>query len=54
MNSTAAARLNGYAGGYGDKETVERHLNELGLSDAGKKRLIQISGQGLEPACPVS
>jgi peptide-methionine (S)-S-oxide reductase len=39
--STAAARINGYIGGYGTKESLLRELDSLGLSPAGKNRLLQ-------------
>ena len=53
INSTAMARLNGYVGGYGTPETLEKELNSLGLSDTGKKRLLEIAGRGLVPGCSV-
>ena len=31
--STAVARLNGYAGGFGTKEDAKEQLNSLGLSE---------------------
>ena len=49
--STAAARLNGYAGGYGDAETLRERLSEFGLSVAGNERLLEIAGRGLRPGC---
>ncbi len=39
VDSTAAARLNGYVGGYGNQELLETELESLGLSAAGKERL---------------
>lgn len=36
VNSTAAARVNGYAGGYGDSASLSRELEELGLSADGE------------------
>jgi len=36
IDSTAVARLNGYAGGYGTWETLEKELNSLGLSESTK------------------
>ncbi len=53
VNSTAAARLNGYAGGYGDEATLQRQINSLGLSEAGKQELTEIANSGLKAACPV-
>jgi peptide-methionine (S)-S-oxide reductase len=53
IDSTAVARLNGYVGGYGALETLEKELNNLGLSEAGKMRLQQIANRGLVAGCPV-
>jgi peptide-methionine (S)-S-oxide reductase len=52
-DSTAAARLNGYVGGYGDTDTLKKSLNSLGLSESGKQALLQITESGLTPGCPV-
>ena len=38
-DSTAAARLNGYIGGHGDTEQLERELPNLGLSPSGNMLL---------------
>jgi len=43
ISSTAVARLNGYVSGYGTPETLEEELNSLGLSEAGQKRLLEIT-----------
>jgi peptide-methionine (S)-S-oxide reductase len=51
-DSTAAARLNGYLGGYGDRETLNNNLDKLGLSESDKKVLAQITESGLSPVCP--
>jgi methionine-S-sulfoxide reductase len=40
VNSTAAARVNGYIGGYGNRATLKEELDQLGLSEAGRKRLL--------------
>ena len=39
VNSTAAARLNGYAGGNGTREQLLREIHLLGLDDGEKKVL---------------
>lgn len=39
IRSTAAARVNGYLGGYGTPEGLERDLPHLGLSEKGQKVL---------------
>jgi peptide-methionine (S)-S-oxide reductase len=40
INSTAAARVNGYLGGYGTSEEIKATIENLGLSPAGKNRLL--------------
>jgi peptide-methionine (S)-S-oxide reductase len=40
-NSTAAARVNGYVDGYGSPETLKTEIDDLGLSPAGKKALLE-------------
>lgn len=39
LNSTAAARVNGYLAGRGTKEQLQKEIDLLGLSADGKKRL---------------
>lgn len=51
LNSTAAARLNGYIAGFGDEAAVQ--LDGLGLSADGQKELLQIIEHGLETVCQV-
>jgi peptide-methionine (S)-S-oxide reductase len=51
--STAVARLNGYAGGYGEVEILQDKLNDFGLSAAGKERLLEIADRDLKPACAI-
>jgi methionine-S-sulfoxide reductase len=52
--STAVARINGYAGGFGDRETLSNELDSLGLSEAGKMALLDIADRGLVSGCAVS
>jgi methionine-S-sulfoxide reductase len=40
VNSTAAARVNGYLGGYGTPDDLQRELTTLGLSEAGAEKLL--------------
>lgn len=40
--STAAARLNGYLGGYGTRDQLEEELSGLGLSQASADLLLRI------------
>jgi len=42
VNSTAAARVNGYVGGYGSLEVVKSEIGELGLSPDASRRLVEI------------
>jgi hypothetical protein len=42
VNSTAAARLNGYIGGNGTLAGLQAEMNDLGLSTAGRERLLGI------------
>jgi len=52
INSTAAARVNGYLDGYGVFEALQAELDTYGLSPAGSKRLLNIlKHQGLSPGC---
>ena len=53
IDSTAVARLNGYVSGYGTPETFEEELSSLGLSEAGRNRLLDIANRGLVPGCVV-
>jgi methionine-S-sulfoxide reductase len=54
--STAAARLNGYAAGYGSREGLLPEIDNLGLSETGRKRLLEsVPAAGSQPAlgCPI-
>jgi peptide-methionine (S)-S-oxide reductase len=42
VDSTAATRLNGYAGGHGSKDQLSHEIDILGLTDAGKKALTRM------------
>jgi peptide-methionine (S)-S-oxide reductase len=42
VNSTAAARVNGYLGGYGTAEDLKKEIDGYGLPPAAKKRLLGI------------
>ncbi|MBN2240232.1 MAG: peptide-methionine (S)-S-oxide reductase [Dehalococcoidales bacterium] len=53
INSTAVARLNGYAGGNGSSEILERDIDRYGLTEEGKKRLLEVADKGLSPVCGV-
>lgn len=48
INSTAAARANGYIKGYGGIKALKEEIDALGLSEAGEKILMDIvRGHGL-------
>ena len=53
--STAAARVNGYLGGYGTLEELKKELESYGLSVTGKTRLLDIMGKSghRREACPL-
>jgi peptide-methionine (S)-S-oxide reductase len=44
VNSTVAARVNGYLGGFGTAESVEAALDNLGLTLERKERLLDLIG----------
>lgn len=45
VNSTAAARLNGYVGGYGNMVQLKSELALLGISAASQKNLVDLVGR---------
>jgi peptide-methionine (S)-S-oxide reductase len=53
ISSTATARLNGYAGGYGDIEFLHDNLTGFGLSQEATELLLKIAGNGLVSGCAV-
>jgi len=55
VNSTAAARLNGFLGGYGSPELLKKEIDRYGLSAGSKKRLIDLlaSTQSGFKSCPL-
>ena len=52
INSTAAARVNGYLDGYGNPATLKKELASYGLSPAGNKKLLEIAPAGAG-ICPL-
>lgn len=42
VDSTLAARVNGYVGGHGTIDEVERQIDALGLSPESKQRLLEL------------
>ena len=48
VDSTAAARLNGYAGGHGSPEQLAREIETLGLGPENRKQVeTLVGGKGL-------
>ena len=52
-NSTAVARVNGYAGGFGTQGALQEELETLGLSPKGMNMVLEISKSGLTSVCKV-
>jgi hypothetical protein len=46
MNSTAAARVNGYLGRFGTIEKLKADVDRFGLSESGRRELLEILGAG--------
>ena len=42
IDSTAAARINGFLGGHGTLEQLEAEIDSYGLSPAGRERLLDV------------
>jgi peptide-methionine (S)-S-oxide reductase len=42
IDSTAAARVNGYVAGYGSRETLSENISDFGLSPEGNDKLLDI------------
>lgn len=42
VNSTAAARVNGYLGGYGTPTDLQAEIGDWGLSPAAQETLLQM------------
>jgi methionine-S-sulfoxide reductase len=45
MDSTAAARVNGYLGGYGTSASLKADIEQLGLSEAARGELLEQAGK---------
>jgi peptide-methionine (S)-S-oxide reductase len=43
MNSTAAARINGYVSGYGTAAKLQEEIDKLGLSPEAQQKLMEIA-----------
>jgi peptide-methionine (S)-S-oxide reductase len=55
VNSTAAARVNGYLGGYGRPEDLKKEIDSYGLPQAARKRLLGMlsSSRPAFKSCPL-
>jgi peptide-methionine (S)-S-oxide reductase len=42
MNSTAAARVNGYLAGHGSEEMIRKEIDQLGLSPEARQMLLRL------------
>ncbi|MFZ5906578.1 MAG: hypothetical protein ACOYVJ_04110 [Nitrospirota bacterium] len=42
ISSTAAARVNGYVGGYGTLKNLQAELHSYGLSEQARKHLFEL------------
>ncbi len=47
MNSTAAARLNGYLSGYGTAASLQEEIGSLGLSTGAQRKLMEYAKKNL-------
>jgi methionine-S-sulfoxide reductase len=58
INSTAAARLNGYVAGNGSFESLQNNLAGFGLSEEGEQLLLEIGRARLassaDKSCPIN
>lgn len=48
VDSTATARANGYVGGNGTLQQVRETVDQLGLSEAGQEKLLEIAQRRLD------
>ncbi|MEJ2315295.1 MAG: hypothetical protein P8Y85_11250 [Nitrospirota bacterium] len=55
VNSTAAARVNGYLAGYGSCQTLRQDIDMLGLSEAASHFVLEAAcGRTARPLeCPI-
>lgn len=53
VNSTAAARVNGYVAGFGTTEDLDKELASLGLSPESQELIRGLAKKGLTPACSI-
>ena len=45
LDSTAAARVNGYLAQYGDRDSLQAEIQNFGLSEQGRKQLLKAVGK---------
>jgi hypothetical protein len=48
MNSTAAARVNGYLAGHGSEEMIRQEIDQFGLSPEARQMLLRLWQQARE------
>jgi hypothetical protein len=54
INSTAVTRANGYLGGYGSCDAVQKEIDSFGLSCSARETLISVvCGPKISLACSV-
>lgn len=54
LYSTAVTRLNGYLGGYGTCESLQKEIADFGLSGGSMKKLLEVvCGHKVTLSCPV-
>ena len=51
--STAAARLNGLAAGYGTVDNIQDWLTDFGLSEKANTRILEIVDRGIRSGCAI-
>jgi hypothetical protein len=52
ISSTAVARVNGYLGGSGTCNQLKSEIDDFGLSESGRKRLLEeVCGGNVEMSC---
>jgi peptide-methionine (S)-S-oxide reductase len=53
VSSSAVAKVNGYLGGYGSCDQLEREIDDLGLSGLARDRLFkEVCGGSPKMSCP--
>jgi len=54
LNSTAVTRVNGYLGGYGTCDSLQKDIDDFGLSGGGMRKLLKaVCGHKATLSCPL-